>query len=267
MKKTTEKTTVNKTERAAAKKLLTELLLKAYAAGKTEKNQIVKAIKRALNELNNNNYTVRFSNGNKKIGNMPAFNTAACLTCNRRAECYKRFCYAKAIDRVRPYVYINEIMNTYCFLIDPDGFINQFNAFLNKKRKNKITAFRLNAAGDIISYDYFIKLVEVIRSHPDITFLQYTKNYKIVNDYMKKYGVLPDNLIMQFSADNNLKMNNPYNFRVVSVFTPGCAPAVNKSGFICPCNRAKKDWHCIDCYRSGCGCFSRTTKNLYLQLH
>lgn len=77
-------------------------------------------------------------------------------------------------------------------------------------------------SGDIIDYDYFSRMVEIARRHPDFVIWTYTKNYKVVNQYVSEHGndrhlAIPANFTVMFSEWDGMPMDNPYNFPVFCV--------------------------------------------------
>ncbi len=67
----------------------------------------------------------------------------------------------------------------------------------NTKDKNY---FRWHDSGDLQSIDHLKKIVEVCNLTPNVKHWLPTREYKIVNDYMKQGGIIPTNLVIRFSA-------------------------------------------------------------------
>lgn len=60
-------------------------------------------------------------------------------------------------------------------------------------------------------------MVRIARNHPDWIFWTYTKQYALVNQYVKTHGgsketSIPSNLSIMFSVWNGLQLFNPYDF-------------------------------------------------------
>lgn len=158
------------------------------------------------------------SEGNDKIGRTWNVSTLAIYTCGNCKEC-KDFCYdIKACVKNAADVLDARVRNTVILWRDRDLFFTLINNFLNTRRKHKF--FRWHVAGEIVDYDYFCRMVETCREHPDWTFWTYTKMYHIVNKYCDNHGgraAIPSNFSIMFSPWDGLPMDNPYNFPVFAV--------------------------------------------------
>lgn len=60
--------------------------------------------------------------------------------------------------------------------------------------------FRWHDSGDIQSIDHLHKIVQVCKLTPDTKHWLPTREYKLVEDYIKKHGALPSNLVIRLSA-------------------------------------------------------------------
>ena len=60
--------------------------------------------------------------------------------------------------------------------------------------------FRWHDSGDIQSIDHLHKIVQVCKLNPDTKHWLPTREYKLVEDYIKKHGALPSNLVIRLSA-------------------------------------------------------------------
>ena len=183
------------------------------------------------------------SAGNRKIGrvmNVSLPPIVSCANCSGCAGiCYDiKAClqYASCMDaRIRNYAILK---------LDRDDYFSRIDAAMNRRRTNKY--FRWHVAGDIVDIDYFSRMVENARRHPDFVIWTYTKNYKVVNQYVAEHGrdAIPANLSIMFSEWRGMPMDNPYGFPVFSVvFKDEEKPR----GFYCPGN-------CDICKASGRGC-------------
>ncbi len=156
------------------------------------------------------------SNGNRKIGKVLNVSLMPIVTCSNCNEC-RHFCYdIKAccgphwenVIRAR-------IKNTVLLQRDMKAYFDRIDGKLTRRRKNKF--FRWHVAGDIVNAEYFENMVALAVKHPDFIFWTYTKNYKLVNQYVKEHGgdrvkAIPANLHIMFSEWDGLKLDNPYNF-------------------------------------------------------
>ena len=160
------------------------------------------------------------SKGNRKIGRVMNVSLPPIITCANCSEC-KFFCYdvkaclqypATVIDaRIRNYIILKKSMREYFDRID---------AAMNRRRKNKF--FRWHVAGEIVNYEYFSEMVDNARRHSDFIIWTYTKNYSIVNEYVKNHGdnrfiAIPRNFTIMFSEWDGMPLDNPYGFPVFSV--------------------------------------------------
>ena len=99
----------------------------------------------------------------------------------------------------------------------PDLYWQQIRDRLAKKRSYKY--FRFHVGGEIMSEKYFDEMVKTARLFPDFRFWTYTKQYKLVNEYVRKHGndrkkALPENMVVMFSEWKGMPMDNPYKFPV-----------------------------------------------------
>lgn len=191
------------------------------------------------------------SSGNKKIGNVLNVSLPPILTCANCSQC-KYLCYdAKACLQYPGAVLCARINNLVILQKDRDYYFAQIQKSIDLRKKNKF--FRWHVAGDIIDYDYFERMIETARKNPDFIFWTYTKNYRIVNEWISNNGntkeAIPANFSVMFSEWRGLPMENPYNlgeFRVV--FKDEEKP----EGFYCPGN-------CDVCTKCKRGCIANET--------
>ena len=81
-----------------------------------------------------------------------------------------------------------EWVEAVVYLIDNQG---------NKKDKNY---FRWHDSGDLQSIEHLEKIVQVCLLTPSVKHWLPTREYKIVNDFIKNGGKIPGNLVIRFSA-------------------------------------------------------------------
>ena len=117
------------------------------------------------------------SNANSKMGNVKSISMPRVVTCAPDVPCAKT-CYVGHFDWRRTVrdAYEN---NLNLWLTDPDSFEQQaiaaaYGSFY----------FRWHVSGDIISQDYLAMMCRVARKLPHTHFLAFTKQYKIVNQYL-----------------------------------------------------------------------------------
>lgn len=186
------------------------------------------------------------STGNKKIGRVMNVSLSPVLTCANCKEC-KYLCYD--IKACLQYKNVRDARarNTALLKLNRDLYFDTIDKAISRRRVNKF--FRWHVSGDILDYDYFVRMVEIARKHPDFVFWTYTKNYKVVNMFLD-VDTLPDNLHVMFSEWRGLEMQNPHNmpeFRVVFK-----DDAVRPVGFYCPGN-------CDICKAINRGCLAGET--------
>lgn len=141
--------------------------------------------------------TIHISKGNTKTGAIPSFSLPAGATCSAKAckTCYADGCYARKLERLRPTVHKTYEEN---YLI-AKNYPNLLESYLNLyfSMPNSPRMFRIHVAGDFFSREYFELWLRVIRSHPNTTFLAFTKREGVIAPYLSS---LPKNLELIWSA-------------------------------------------------------------------
>lgn len=205
------------------------------------------------NDIPVENLNVSISTGNRKIGRVLNVSLPAIFTCGNCAECFK-FCYdVKAclqyknvtMARARNYSILKRDMQRYF-----DGIRNK----MGKRRANKY--FRFHVSGDIVSVEYFREMVKTARMFPEWVIWTYTKEYELVNAYVRENGgnrktAIPANFKIMFSEWKGLPMPNPYNFPVFRCVFRGIEKAP-KNAWKCPGN-------CDVCKELNRGCVAGET--------
>lgn len=173
------------------------------------------------------------SKGNRKIGRVMNVSLPPLLSCANCSGCSK-LCYdIKACLQYPDTVIDARMRNLTILQKDREEYFRRINDAISRRRLHKF--FRWHVAGDIIDADYFARMVEIARRHPDFKFWTYTKNYAVVNRWVDENGrdAIPANLSVMFSEWRGMPMDNPHGFpefRVV--FKDETPPA----GFYCPGN-------------------------------
>ena len=209
-----------------------------------------------------NDIKLCISSGNRKIGRVMNVSLPPVMTCTNCSEC-KRFCYDIKACLQYPNTVIDARIRNYVVLMKSrELYFEKIENAISSRRKNKF--FRWHVAGDIVDLDYFSRMVEAARLHADFKFWTYTKNYKVVNEYCRKYGRknIPDNFSVMFSEWDGMPIDNPYGFPVFSVKMQ----AGNKNHqeayfdglYKCPGN-------CDVCKENGRGCIAG--ENVYCDEH
>lgn len=158
-------------------------------------------------------------------------------TCQGCCDGCKGLCYAISDARRYHNTCIPSLAkNTLIVRNNLDGTFEQLRTQLIKK---KAKVLRYHSSGEIISYDYLLRMVKLARELPNVKFYFYTKRFAFVDKYMDKFGKFPNNLVPNISEWNgntdgyNLKGLNRFVYddgsdpRLVNVFH---CPAVNKYG-------------------------------------
>ncbi len=181
---------------------------------------------------------VAISNGNRKIGRVMNVSTAAMFTCGGNCRECKNLCY----DIKAALQYGNVLhargRNTAMAKHQRGLFFSQIDTAMTRRRRNKY--FRWHVAGDVIDADYLERMIENARRHQDFTIWTYTKQYHIVNDYVRAHGgnrrkAIPANLTIMFSEWRGLRMENPYHFPEFRVIFKG-EETPSDATWICPGN-------------------------------
>ena len=178
--------------------------------------------------------------GNSKTGAIPCINMPMLITCPAGAAC-RSYCYVGKECRYKnqPTFRYNS-GNLALFLRDKTTFASAVKAAVFND-----AIIRWHESGDIVSADYFQIMAEIANFYPCKKFYAYTKKYDIVNSYIAN-NALPQNLVVIFSADKNLAMDNPYDLPVAKIdFGNG----EKVDGFKCPDK-------CTECAMNGVGCMN-----------
>lgn len=189
------------------------------------------------------------SDGNKKIGKVMNVSLPPVVCCPNCSQCQK-LCYdIKACNQYPNTVVDARARNLAILKKDRDEYFNRIEDKIKRRRLHKF--FRWHVAGDIVDYNYFERMVEVAKNHPDFVFWTYTKAYGTVNEYLKRNGrnAIPTNFSIMFSEWRGMPMDNPYGFPEFKVvFKDEDKP----KGFYCPGN-------CDICKRIHRGCIAGET--------
>lgn len=186
------------------------------------------------------NQMVSISQGNSKMGAIPSVSLPACVTCNPDAPCFSK-CYARRLERRYKTVAAAYARNLEIWSNDPATYWIQVKAAASMTR-----FFRYHVSGDIPNILYLIDMVLTAKQQPGTTFLAFTKQYHIVNQYLNDGNTIPANLKIIFSNWGSWKCENPHNLPVCEVVLKGSEPAPNWK--VCGGN-------CTDCACRGVGCW------------
>lgn len=224
--------------------------------------RMAKEAKAKYKAMRSEDIKITISSGNAKIGKVLNVSILPVYTCGHCKEC-KRYCYdVRDCLRFPGNVLNARVKNTVLMEKDLDGFFDQIDKKMSRRRKNKV--FRWHVGGDIPSPEYFERMIENARNHPDFVIWTYTKEYEIVNEYVRTHGgdrkiAIPSNLSIMFSEWDGVPVINPYGFPVFSTRLEGGnknhGDDYFESLYKCP-------GACKICLESGRGCpFAESTYN------
>ena len=121
-------------------------------------------------------------------------------TCGGCCDGCEKFCYAvndarRFHNTVIPSIGKNTVIMRHNI---EDGFKQLKEEIVDKKVK----ILRWHSSGEIMSYDYLLKMVEIAKEFPDVKCYVYTKRFAWVEQYLKEKGMFPDNFICNISEWN-----------------------------------------------------------------
>ena len=197
------------------------------------KKEFISDRQQYIDYLANQSNEICMSNGNSKTGRAWLNLAFPTCVCREDAPCRKT-CYAnkgcQQIEKVQAAYYRNlRIYND-----DPDNFFEQV---YYKVKFTGLPKVRIFDSGDLPSYDFFERLVEVCKKTPGAKYMMFTKKYEIVNEYIDRNGNLPDNLNVMFSAWDRLwDVPNPHGLGVayVDFEDKRLNPDIPRYAFKCP---------------------------------
>ena len=124
----------------------------------------------------------------------------------------------------------------------------------NKKDKN---FFRWHDSGDVQSIEHLRKIALVCENTPNVKHWLPTREYKIVNAYLEKYGSFPLNLVVRLSAhmiDGKAPELKELNTSTVHK---------DKAPIGAVCDAPNRKGQCLDCRL----CWMKEVKNISYKLH
>ena len=187
--------------------------------------------------------TVTISRGNAKMGIIQSVSLPVGTTCNPEAPCYKA-CYARRLSARRKTVRDSYERNFTIWKTSPQIYKLQVKAAASMQR-----FFRYHVAGDIPDKSYLDMMVEIANELPGCSFLTFTKQYELVNDWIKNNGNLPDNLHIIFSVWRGFDCPNIYNLPEAHVRYRNGERTAREDAKQCGGN-------CTECCMIGDGCWN-----------
>lgn len=204
--------------------------------------------------------TISINNGNEKTGKAClTISMPPALTCRPDAPCYS-LCYGRKGHMAFPRVCGAYYRNHRLWQEDPIRYEQMLDACLTTYN---LPLLRINDTGDLVSLEYFEMLCRVIKNHPEIKAMVFTKKYDIVNEYLNN-NELPENFCVRFSAwDKNWKIDNPHNLPMAYVDFKDSSinPEIPKNAFLC--KGGKEGVTCSNCRM----CFNKKVQAIRLLEH
>jgi len=154
---------------------------------------------------------VSISGHNKKMGHIPSVSLPPILSCVNCELC-KDGCYAKRMERRHPNTKAAWARNWRLYNESPSKYFLEIKEFLIS-RKASTRLFRWHVSGDIPDARYIDGMDLAAMMFPDIEHLCFTKNYYVVDYYVKTYAKR-DNLHIILSGWPGLEMVNPHGLPV-----------------------------------------------------
>ena len=191
-----------------------------------------------------------------KSFNLPAWEckTGSKLSKIKGSSCYN--CYAKKGNYVRfpnvkkaQYKRLGEIMNPAWI----DAMVSMIESEV--KRINE-PIFRWHDAGDIQHIPHLKNIVEVANKTPGVTHWIPTQENKMLNDFIKAGGIIPNNLIVRVSA-SMVNGKPPKNAK----YTSTVHTTSKVIGYECPAY--EQGGACLDCR----ACWNTSIKNVSYKQH
>lgn len=190
------------------------------------------------------------SDGNIKLGSIPNVSLPPIKSCVKSVPCAKH-CYALKAFKLWPSVRTSWGRNYELALHNRIQYFADIDKYLTY---HKPAFFRWHSSGDILDANYFNNMVILSRVFPDTKFLVFTKNYKVINDFIVEGGKIPKNLNVIFSGWPGWEINNPHNFPIAYV--------QNGNENRIPIGTKKCPGSCENCKT----CFTRK-QNVYFMIH
>lgn len=118
--------------------------------------------------------------------------------------------------------------------------------------------FRWHDSGDIQSIDHLYKIVQVCKLTPDTKHWLPTREYKLVEQYIDKYGSLPSNLVVRLSAH---KVDFPAPDKLAKKLGVQTSSVITSKHFTCP--SSKQGNKCLECR----ACWDKSIANVSYSKH
>lgn len=152
-------------------------------------------------------YTINLLAGDKPLTKLDGTQlTNISGTCGGCCENCKGDCYA-----IRTQVFRNNNIpswadNTILATQEIDTFFKEIQQFIDR---SMVAAVRWHSFGEMPSYEYLLKMVDLAKENPTIIFYTYTKRFEWVERYLKDHFCFPNNLVINVSIWHK-NYDNPY---------------------------------------------------------
>lgn len=203
--------------------------------------------KEYIEYLSTQSNEISMPNKNSKTG-MACLNLAmpTCV-CRPDAPCYEG-CYARKGTQQIAVVQAAYYRNLRLYNDNPDEFFEQV---YYKIKFSGLPLVRWFDSGDLPSYDFLERVVELCKKTPNTKHMMFTKKYDLVNQYLDIHKELPDNLNILFSAWDVLwEVPNPHGLGIayVDFDDKRINPEFPKNAFVCPgrestCSSCRVCWN------------------------
>lgn len=118
--------------------------------------------------------------------------------------------------------------------------------------------FRWHDSGDIQSVSHLLKICQIAKNLPHITFWLPTREYSIVSTYVKLYGAIPSNLTIRLSS-LMINGNAPSGIaKTLGLTTSGVSKDQTFN-----CLASNQDNKCLTCR----ACWNKSVENVSYKLH
>ncbi len=174
---------------------------------------------------------VCISKGNRKLRAVMNISTTPGKCCQKGVPCLGQGCYALKALRLYPGTRKAWRRNEHLAKHRPNAYFTQIAA---QVAAAKPRLFRWHVAGDILSSEYLRSMCRIAAANPDTHFLAFTKAFEIVNRYEDR-EVVPNNLVIVFSAWPGMCFSNPHRHRVAWM-QDGTETRVPTDAIECPGN-------------------------------
>lgn len=188
---------------------------------------------------------VHISRGITKLGaSIPSVNLPPGRTCRPDAPCFK-LCYARKGRFAFSHTKDLLAGNLNLWLTDPERYEREIECAAYTSR-----FFRFHSSGDIPNAPYLSMMTRVASRCKDTSFLCFTKQYELVNDFITAHGLdsIPENLHIVFSAWGSFVPDNPHRL-------PAAYIKLKKEPCVIPETAHQCSGFCGDCVMSGRSCW------------